>query len=350
MASLYDIYRIVERINADMPLLIERSKVTPKQIVTVTGLADISERLGLVQAGEFRTGNGKEPGFGFSGVRIGYPSFVYNGELWNIAGISNDVLQVGIRAEDGKMIAGGGDVTIDEWGITFANQNGAVFWEDTNGDIDNLRMYSDADNWIVIGNSFGGRGLTLLLDNASHVVSQIDFDGDGNIDLRDGYMIQAEQAGNPTTPAGGDWGLYFKSGGLYYIDDAANVTGPLGTNKRLPFVNHNSFAAAITADLYVFNATVDQTYTLIRWRQGWYVAITNDGSNYWTVDLTDWGGNVIATFNTSAIAADTLSQTAVTSFSPSTVDTTDSIILVRVTKTGAPGPLYLGSPALHVSV
>lgn len=37
-----------------------------------------------------------------------------------------------------------------------------------------------------------------------------------------------EQAGDVSTPASGFWRAYFKSDGLYVIDDAATVTGPLG--------------------------------------------------------------------------------------------------------------------------
>jgi hypothetical protein len=36
-----------------------------------------------------------------------------------------------------------------------------------------------------------------------------------------------EQAGDPSTPASGFWRAYFKSGGLYVIDDAGSVVGPL---------------------------------------------------------------------------------------------------------------------------
>lgn len=38
-----------------------------------------------------------------------------------------------------------------------------------------------------------------------------------------------EQAGDPSTPASGFWRAYMKSDGLYVIDDAGSVTGPLGT-------------------------------------------------------------------------------------------------------------------------
>ena len=38
-----------------------------------------------------------------------------------------------------------------------------------------------------------------------------------------------EQASDPSAPETGYWILYFKSGGVYVIDDAGVVTGPLGT-------------------------------------------------------------------------------------------------------------------------
>lgn len=40
-------------------------------------------------------------------------------------------------------------------------------------------------------------------------------------------LLFAEQAGAPTTPASGFWRAYFKSGGLYVVDDAGTETGPL---------------------------------------------------------------------------------------------------------------------------
>lgn len=117
MASLHEIQALVQRIHDDLPLLIERSKITPKQVVTVTGLSDITERLGLVQAGEFRSGNGKEIGFGFSGVRLGYPAFAYAGDTYNFVGVENDVLQVGISADDGKLYFGAGVGILSASGI-----------------------------------------------------------------------------------------------------------------------------------------------------------------------------------------------------------------------------------------
>lgn len=112
-------------------------RITGSQVVVSEGLSDISERLGLVQAGEFRTGNGLTPGDGFSGIRIGYPSFTYSGEDWHLAGVNNDVLQVGIRASDGTLLAGGGSVILDADGVLFSTFQGSystansVTWNST---------------------------------------------------------------------------------------------------------------------------------------------------------------------------------------------------------------------------
>lgn len=42
-----------------------------------------------------------------------------------------------------------------------------------------------------------------------------------------GFHNFKELASDPSTPATGQWRLYFKSGGLYHIDDTGSVTGPL---------------------------------------------------------------------------------------------------------------------------
>lgn len=160
MASLHEIQALVQRIHDDLPLLIQRSKVTPQQIVTVEGLSDISKRLGLVQAGEFRAGNGKEPGFGFSGVRLGYPSFVYAGDTYHFAGVNNDVLQVGIKADDGKIYAGGGDVIVDVDGVSFVAGTSSV------AEANAIKWFLNADEvFRIIGYITGFNNQLLLQTN-----------------------------------------------------------------------------------------------------------------------------------------------------------------------------------------
>lgn len=80
-------------------------------------LSEISDDMGVVQSGEFRCGNGEEPGDGFSGVRMGYPGFEYGGETYNLVGLLLDALQFGLRATDGAALFAGGKGTIDLSGI-----------------------------------------------------------------------------------------------------------------------------------------------------------------------------------------------------------------------------------------
>lgn len=53
---------------------------------------------------DMRLGNGLQPGFGFSGLRLAYPPVTYNNESWNLVGVENDVIKVGIRASDGTLV------------------------------------------------------------------------------------------------------------------------------------------------------------------------------------------------------------------------------------------------------
>ncbi len=124
----------------------------------VMSLDELSNDLGLVEAGEFRSGNSNLPGGGFTGVRIGYPGFTYNGQTWNIVGVNNDVMQVGIRASDGKLLAGEGDVVVDSSGISIiaSNENllkwtssGAtigVIYSDVVADVTGMAIIGQAKN------------------------------------------------------------------------------------------------------------------------------------------------------------------------------------------------------------
>lgn len=76
------------------------------------------------------------------------------------------------------------------------------------------------------------------------------------------------------------------------------------------------------------------------WRVSVYVATTNNGSNYWTLSLTNSAGTTLATLSTAAIAANTwkrLSTTTITAPASSNV-----VIVLNATKTaGAPGAISI---------
>lgn len=91
-------------------------------------LSDLTSRLGFIDAGELRLGNRILPGGGFSGIRMAYPDSIltYDSETWNFVGVEDDVLQVGIRATDGKFVGGAGKVGIDKDGIKLASGIGSL--------------------------------------------------------------------------------------------------------------------------------------------------------------------------------------------------------------------------------
>lgn len=93
------------------------NRIHASHIVTIGGLSDIDNNIGLINSGEFRAGNNVYPGDGFTGIRVGYPAFSYGGEDWNIVGINDDVLQFGVRASDGQLLAGGGNVRLGADGL-----------------------------------------------------------------------------------------------------------------------------------------------------------------------------------------------------------------------------------------
>ena len=123
----------------------------------------------------------------------------------------------------------------------------------------------------------------------------------------------------------------------------------------LPFgvyLTINPITAAASPGLpYFASADNGNTLTFVRWSQVWHVATTNNGSNYWTIELYRVSdSSVIAAFNTSAGAADTWTLNAITSFSITTLAAAGLGVFLAATKTGTPGALYVGGPELEVRI
>lgn len=118
-----------------------------------------------IDSGEIQLGSGT-PGNGFSGVRIAFPAFTYDGQEWNIAGVNNDALQVGIRASDGKFIAGGGNVEIDEEGIFIKNSLSSWFnFEDAQGNRGTINIAADPNNDLEFVNYSTDGTMSFFLGN-----------------------------------------------------------------------------------------------------------------------------------------------------------------------------------------
>lgn len=57
--------------------------------------------------------------------------------------------------------------------------------------------------------------------------TQVEIPGVSDMVTKDGLTDWDEQPSNPSTPATNKWKLFFKSGGLYIMDDAGSVVGPI---------------------------------------------------------------------------------------------------------------------------
>jgi hypothetical protein len=241
VASLAEIQQLIQQIKDDLPFLIQRSQIQPQQVAIGEGLSDISKRLGLVQAGEFRSGNGLEPGRGFSGVRIGYPSFTYGGELWNIVGVDNDTLQMGVRASDGKLIAGGGNVVLGADGILFANnQQSALAFEDTVGGTETIIIYSSGSDELVLANQTGSDGIRINTDSATHQVLEWRFIEDTGL---------AERALLVLTPA--TKGARLNVGNEIFIDGEGGSGGQTAITFYPSSVTPSTPSATNEASVYI---------------------------------------------------------------------------------------------------
>jgi len=122
MATLEQLEQILIDIR-DMVNKLPNSMLLPPRSIRLKYLSDFTNNLGLITAGEFRAGNEREPGDGFSGVRMSYPPVIYGAKEWNIVGVESDTMQFGISASDGNLCAGGGGVVLNSDGIVIKDSN-----------------------------------------------------------------------------------------------------------------------------------------------------------------------------------------------------------------------------------
>lgn len=127
-----------------------RMRSVERRFVKFNRLDEVLTDLGVQMQGEFRSGNGVEPGSGFTGGRFGYPGFTYGGVEYFFVGVENDVLMIGLEIATGKLLFGGGNGWFDNTGmkirvntdnsengtkgIEFVDENGVVLFGIYNGD------------------------------------------------------------------------------------------------------------------------------------------------------------------------------------------------------------------------
>lgn len=98
-----------------------------------------------------------------------------------------------------------------------------------------------------------------------------------------------------------------------------------------------------------FMLAIPKKCTLRRFVIGIDVAGTNNGSNYWTIQLSAGGGvGVFMTINTSAIAGSTWVSMSTDTFTTTEFSTSNVYWHMSFLKTGLPASMYLATPSLYI--
>lgn len=181
---------------------------------TIEELSQLTDNLGLQMAGEFRVGNGIEPGAGFTGGRFGWPGFVYGTATYFLAGVVSDVLQIGLSLADGKLYAGGGDVVIDASGITIVGDaSNRIVWKSGSTVLADMYSQGGATHHGVATRAFGAGAADGYIawvaydDNTESYFTTLDLQSDTGLTLRmtntsskvantRGFVIQDEISSN----------------------------------------------------------------------------------------------------------------------------------------------------------
>jgi hypothetical protein len=144
----------VDEIKLQIEKLFGEFSVTGNRVMANT-LTELSKNLGLLRDGEIRFGNVSEPGRGFSGLRIGFPTFSYTGEDWVLAAVTSDVLIFGIR-KDGSIYYNIDTATNVTWLIDTIDTDYVRFWSalgraDNDGFV--YALYANGDD-VYVGGEF----------------------------------------------------------------------------------------------------------------------------------------------------------------------------------------------------
>ena len=129
---------------------------------------------------------------------------------------------------------------------------------------------------------------------------------------------------------------------------AGQVKANVATSGYLSFVTHAVLPNNMTTTASVpFSTSIGYACTIRRFNILAYVATTNNGSNYWSIEVCKANGTVLFTVNTNASAANTVVNLSAAGRSDA-LTTSDVGLFVRANKVGSPGALTLYGPALYV--
>lgn len=234
MASLDSVEKLLREIKDNIASVIAKQQISANQVKVVAGLSDITERLGLIQAGEFRSGNGKEPGTGFTGGRYGYPGFSYTSnygieDTYFLVGVDNDALQVGLSLTRGTLIFGEGNGFLDSSGLYIANYSvfgTSLMFGNATDTAAICGISTDAQNDLDIYNTQAGRRIIIITNNTDDTYSNVIIGDDEsvanklNVNILGGVNGEQVTIGNIYLESAGS------SGGATLIKMEATPTNP----------------------------------------------------------------------------------------------------------------------------
>lgn len=273
-ATLDTILDQVVQLRDEVSDLPARIRISAGQVVTVNGLSDIDASLGLVKAGEFRSGNINAPGDGFDGVRIAYPPMLYNGTEYNIVGIENDTLQFGLRASDGVAVFGGGNVFLSNEGLTIVqgtSANRAIKWHVSQSD---NSLTGQIINWFT--EDGGGAGIDLAqtlvmaggdneLNTPTAHSATVGMKAVANVDGTTGESIELKLIRSKSPGAGTEEGLHLLMDADYLFritsDGALSFFSSTSQTYALGMVDADTLRLVNNEDLSASNQAIFEINT-----------------------------------------------------------------------------------------
>lgn len=217
--------------------LTRRISALERQQNDVGQLSELSSDMGLQTAGEFRAGNGVEPGEGFSGVRM---------TADGVSGYANDVLQSQMSATDGTITAGTGAVVLNASGVSVTNigefqaahsykflddddnysggmysDGGGIYVEHIKSGVDtDVAIRSRADNSHMANASIGSYRYNSSTPPA-YFASALDSSGVGTIEIQAGNKTGGTVKINPNS-YDVDTIIYSDTGAVLTVDGGDN--------------------------------------------------------------------------------------------------------------------------------
>lgn len=195
--------------------------------------------------------------------------------------------------------------------------------------------------------------------DATHHGSRVEIHTTPNASTTLTKVFTAKNDGNVNIEAG----KQYQVNGAQHLHSAADITSGSLSNDRLgntrfslPFASYAALASPISASPAFPYAVTLPSFTIYpkQWSQGVVTGATNNGSNYWKLELlyTNAGvTTVAATVTTAALGTNTTAVLTTTSFDLSSYTQASHIrFAIRATKVGAPSDLNAHGPNVEYTL